>query len=445
MTDEPRAHLRPHRRAAACLPGPTSCATAAAAACDRIDSAGAARRDPAPGVLAALRGADAIVIPPSTRSSQHRPDPGAPRRPPGAPARGRAGVAVSPLVGGRPVKGPLHRMLRGLGHEVSPRGVAPLLRGRVDAFVLDAADRAFVAKLEALGIASSCHRHDHALARTLRRGRARGPARSAHRCASSAICDLTWRSSSADPRSAAGPPGRRSRRPCSRARSTTPGSASSRRRPRRLPEGRLEGRGRVVGARRHHAVAARAQLAAQTPGQGPALVEVVLRESDAHRAHRSRPPDRRDRPGLGVRERGHRPVERGRRRTGHAAAARPRRLGAATARSLRGHLGVDLAVVVTDTFGRPWREGLVEVALGVAGMAPVDDLRGTHDMNGHELGVTVIGVADEIACAAGLAMRKAAGIAAVLVRGCEVAPEPAATEQRGGRSMIRPREHDLFR
>jgi coenzyme F420-0:L-glutamate ligase / coenzyme F420-1:gamma-L-glutamate ligase len=78
-------------------------------------------------------------------------------------------------------------------------------------------------------------------------------------------------------------------------------------------------------------------------------------------------------------------------------------------------------------------------------MAPLDDLRGTHDMNGHELGVTVIGIADEIACAAGLAMRKAAGVAAVLVRGCEIAPEPAPADQRGGRSMIRPREHDLFR
>ncbi len=78
-------------------------------------------------------------------------------------------------------------------------------------------------------------------------------------------------------------------------------------------------------------------------------------------------------------------------------------------------------------------------------MAPVDDLRGTHDMNGHELGVSVIGFADEIACAAGLAMRKAAGIAAVLVRGCEITAEPADAERRGGRSMIRPREHDLFR
>jgi len=113
--------------------------------------------------------------------------------------------------------------------------------------------------------------------------------------------------------------------------------------------------------------------------------------------------------------------------------------------ALRGHFGVDLAIVITDTFGRPWREGQVEFALGVAGMAPVDDLRGTHDMTGHELGVTVIGVADEIACAAGLAMRKAAGIPAVLVRGCEVAPESPDEAARGGRSLIRPREHDLFR
>lgn len=112
---------------------------------------------------------------------------------------------------------------------------------------------------------------------------------------------------------------------------------------------------------------------------------------------------------------------------------------------LRRHLGVALAVVVTDTFGRPWREGQVEFALGVAGMAPVDDLRGTRDMMGHELGVTVIGVADEIACAAGLAMRKASGVAAVLVRGCELGAEPDDPRARGGRSMIRPREHDLFR
>lgn len=121
----------------------------------------------------------------------------------------------------------------------------------------------------------------------------------------------------------------------------------------------------------------------------------------------------------------------------------------ASARRLRGalklRLGVEVAIVITDTFGRPWREGQVEFALGVAGMAPVEDLRGTQDLTGHELGVTVICVADEIACAAGLAMRKAAGIPAVLVRGGEVPPESPGEDAQGGRSLIRPREHDLFR
>jgi coenzyme F420-0:L-glutamate ligase/coenzyme F420-1:gamma-L-glutamate ligase len=114
--------------------------------------------------------------------------------------------------------------------------------------------------------------------------------------------------------------------------------------------------------------------------------------------------------------------------------------------ALGARFGVALAVIVTDTFGRPWREGQVEFALGVAGMAPVEDLRGTRDLAGHELGVTVIGVADEIACAAGLAMRKAAGVPAVLVRGCELPPEETGDDaKRGGKSVIRRRELDLFR
>ncbi|HEY8516342.1 MAG TPA: coenzyme F420-0:L-glutamate ligase [Candidatus Binatia bacterium] len=114
--------------------------------------------------------------------------------------------------------------------------------------------------------------------------------------------------------------------------------------------------------------------------------------------------------------------------------------------TLSARFGVALAVIVTDTFGRPWREGQVEFALGVAGMAPVEDLRGTRDMVGHKLGVTVIGVADEIACAAGLAMRKAAGVPAVLIRGCAIPPEQTGPDaKRGGKSVIRRRELDLFR
>jgi len=116
--------------------------------------------------------------------------------------------------------------------------------------------------------------------------------------------------------------------------------------------------------------------------------------------------------------------------------------------ALRSHLGVDLGVVVTDTFGRPWREGQVEVALGVAGIEPLLDLRGTRDLNGHELRVTVIGVADELAGAAGLVMGKSDGVAAVIVRGWQAPAPPANADParpRGGRALIRRRETDLFR
>lgn len=115
---------------------------------------------------------------------------------------------------------------------------------------------------------------------------------------------------------------------------------------------------------------------------------------------------------------------------------------------LRDHTGIDFGVIVTDTFGRPWREGQVEVALGVAGIEPMLDLRGTRDLNGHELRVTVIGVADELAAAAGLVMGKSEGIAAVLVRGWQAPSPPAdapADRPRGGRALIRRRETDLFR
>lgn len=109
--------------------------------------------------------------------------------------------------------------------------------------------------------------------------------------------------------------------------------------------------------------------------------------------------------------------------------------------ALRSRFGLDLAVLVTDTFGRPWREGQVEVAIGAAGLGPLQDLRGTKDRNGQPLGVTVIALADELAAAAGLVMGKADGVAAALIRGCPTSqPAPA-----GARALIRPREADLFR
>ncbi len=108
--------------------------------------------------------------------------------------------------------------------------------------------------------------------------------------------------------------------------------------------------------------------------------------------------------------------------------------------ALRRLTGVDLPVVITDTFGRAWRKGLVDVAIGVSGLEVILDLRGTHDAQGRELKVTEVAVVDEIAAAADLAMGKAAGVPAALVRGLAV--------PRGeGRAvdLIRPPGEDMFR
>ncbi len=111
----------------------------------------------------------------------------------------------------------------------------------------------------------------------------------------------------------------------------------------------------------------------------------------------------------------------------------------ASARALRGALGAG-AVIVSDTFGRPWREGLVNVAIGVAGLAPLEDLRGAPDRYGRRLHVTVLALADELAAAAGLVMRKAAGIPVALIEGY-----PFAASEEGARALVRPPERDLFR
>jgi coenzyme F420-0:L-glutamate ligase/coenzyme F420-1:gamma-L-glutamate ligase len=86
---------------------------------------------------------------------------------------------------------------------------------------------------------------------------------------------------------------------------------------------------------------------------------------------------------------------------------------------IRARAGVEVAVVVSDTFGRTWRRGLTDVALGCAGIGAVLDLRGTADTYGHELEVTVVAVVDEIAGAAELVMGKATGICAAVVRGVD--------------------------
>lgn len=107
---------------------------------------------------------------------------------------------------------------------------------------------------------------------------------------------------------------------------------------------------------------------------------------------------------------------------------------------LRSHAGVDVAVLVTDTFGRPWRTGQTEVAIGVAGLAPVRDERGAPDRTGRALEVTEVAVADELAAAADLVRTKAAGIPVVVLRGFAFTPDDDAHAGQ----LVRPLAEDLF-
>jgi coenzyme F420-0:L-glutamate ligase/coenzyme F420-1:gamma-L-glutamate ligase len=115
----------------------------------------------------------------------------------------------------------------------------------------------------------------------------------------------------------------------------------------------------------------------------------------------------------------------------------------ASARALRAALPGRPAVVITDSFGRAWRHGQVDVAIGIAGLAPLEDWRGRDDARGRELSATWIAVADEAAAAADLVRTKDGGMPAVVLRGLErhVTPEDGP----GARGLLRSRAEDLFR
>jgi coenzyme F420-0:L-glutamate ligase/coenzyme F420-1:gamma-L-glutamate ligase len=109
----------------------------------------------------------------------------------------------------------------------------------------------------------------------------------------------------------------------------------------------------------------------------------------------------------------------------------------ASARALRERLGV--AVIVSDSFGRPFRQGTTDVAIGVAGLPPLRDLRGIRDRVGYEMKTTQIAVADEIAGAAELVMGKIEGIPAAVIRGVDLRGDGV------GADIPIPEERDLFR
>jgi coenzyme F420-0:L-glutamate ligase/coenzyme F420-1:gamma-L-glutamate ligase len=109
-------------------------------------------------------------------------------------------------------------------------------------------------------------------------------------------------------------------------------------------------------------------------------------------------------------------------------------------RELKRKLKMTVAVIISDSFGRPWREGLTEVAIGVAGMKAMHDYRGRRDPHGYPLRVSVDAVADELACAAGLVCGKLARTPACIIRGFKYQPGPGRA-----RDLIRPASNDLFR
>jgi coenzyme F420-0:L-glutamate ligase/coenzyme F420-1:gamma-L-glutamate ligase len=115
-----------------------------------------------------------------------------------------------------------------------------------------------------------------------------------------------------------------------------------------------------------------------------------------------------------------------------------------TAQKLRKRIreltGADVGVIISDTFGRAWRNGQVNVAIGIDGLKPIMDYRGTRDMFGNQLKVTQIAIADELASAAELVMRKSDGIPVAIIRGVDYAKGSGSVQQ-----LIRPKEEDLFR
>ena len=109
-------------------------------------------------------------------------------------------------------------------------------------------------------------------------------------------------------------------------------------------------------------------------------------------------------------------------------------------KELQKHLKLSIPVIITDTFGRPWREGLTEVAIGIAGMKALHDYRNRRDPYGYKLRVSVDAVADELACAAGLVCGKLTRTPACIIRGFAYQPGRGSA-----RDLIRPAGSDLFR
>jgi coenzyme F420-0:L-glutamate ligase/coenzyme F420-1:gamma-L-glutamate ligase len=179
---------------------------------------------------------------------------------------------------------------------------------------------------------------------------------------------------------------------------------------------------------------------AQTCGTDPRLVELALRESRRIVRKKSTVLITETRHGFVCANSG---VDASNVDGGSSAVLLPKDPDRSAARlrsQINKRMGISVAVIISDSFGRPWREGLTEVAIGVVGMKPLLDYRGTRDPHGYKLRASYEAVADELACAAGLVCGKLNRTPICIVRGFNYRPG------RGrARDLIRPKENDLFR
>jgi coenzyme F420-0:L-glutamate ligase/coenzyme F420-1:gamma-L-glutamate ligase len=118
----------------------------------------------------------------------------------------------------------------------------------------------------------------------------------------------------------------------------------------------------------------------------------------------------------------------------------PDRSARMLAEGFKKELGLDVAVIITDTVGRPWREGLVQIAIGCYGISPLKDYRGKKDSKGYDLRATVLAIADEICSASGLVMGKTQGVPVAIVRGYKY-----EKSNEGAKRLLRNPGNDLFR
>ena len=217
---------------------------------------------------------------------------------------------------------------------------------------------------------------------------------------------------------------------------------TARGRPRRDPEDRVEGRGRRRRPDDRRSAAARPSSSRKMYDRDPRQVEVVLRE--ARRVVRMEN-------GVLITETAHGFVcANGGIDASNVGPASgsvvtllpvdPDRSAAGIRAAIRARFGVDVPVVMSDSFGRPWRWGIIDIAIGVSGLLPLEDLRGTPDANGRIMKSTVRAVADELASAAELALGKTAGRPVALVRGAAFTRGEASI-----RDALIPAENDLFR